>query len=40
MMGPVLIFTMIRAQLASKFANKSFEKILNRTLEIVLTVIG
>ncbi len=35
-----MIFTFIGAQLAAKFANKSSEKILNRTLGIVLTVIG
>lgn len=35
-----IIFTFLGAQLAAKFANKSSEKILNRSLGIVLTLIG
>lgn len=35
-----IIFTFIGAQLAAKFANKSSEKVLNRSLGIVLTLIG
>ena len=35
-----MIFTLIGARVSAKFANKASAKVLNRTLGVVLTVIG